>query len=447
MKSHNALLLYLIGLDMSLVRKAKRAAPTEEREVRVLLRRTDTLPLEKRWQATLQQRRDRLPLPVLLEEAERDVNRLEASDGTTSEEDGNPLVQDRVLRRKIHHAKMAEEPGMNHVSVLERSSVGERTWAQYRKLYRGLVDYVDERKLNTDKVQDVDVAIVSFMTHMYMLGYDAGIGQKLIAAVVFFQPRFGKLGDLSLPRAWRAARGWAKLDPPRSRQPLTLPTVAGLAAMLAYAGHLDMGIWVIIAFCTYLRPGSTMQLSRGSLVPPAMKVDAMWRVLAHRSDLHQVSKVGAQDDTILWDTHGFEWMGEVLQILAVGARNESLWQFTYPELVREIRKQGRLLGQDIVPYQLRHAGASWDIYKKHRNLCEVQRRGGWMSTKSVQRYEKSGMMMKDYALLPLALRCWLEEQVHALKDSILRGRAVQPPPPLAFSARGKRVATPPNTAK
>ncbi|CAK0886604.1 unnamed protein product [Prorocentrum cordatum] len=354
-------------------------------------------------------------------EAERDANRLEASDGTTSEEDGNPLVQDRVLRRKIHHAKMAEEPGMQHVSVLERSSVGERTWAQYRKLYRGLVDYVDECKLNADKAQDFDVAIVSFMTHVYMLGYDAGIGQKLIAAVVFFQPRFGKLGDLSHPRAWRAARGWAKLGPPRSRQPLTLPTVAGLAALLAYEGHLDMAIWTTIAFCTYLRPGSMMQLTRGSLVPPTMKVDTMWRVLAHRSDLHQVSKVGTQDDTILWDTQGFEWMGKVLQILAVGKRNECLWHFTYPELVREIRKQGRRLGQDIVPYQLRHAGASLDIYKKHRNLCEVQRRGGWMSTKSVQRYEKSGMVMKDYALLPLALRCWLEEQVHALKDSILRG--------------------------
>ncbi|CAK0793960.1 unnamed protein product, partial [Prorocentrum cordatum] len=256
-------------------------------------------------------------------EAERDANRLEASDGTTSEEDGNPLVQDR------------------------------------------LVDYVDECKLNTDKVQDFDVAIVSFMTHMYMLGYDAGIGQKLIATVVFFQPRFGKLGDLSLPRTWRAARGWAKLDPPRSRQPLTLPTVAGLAALLAYEGHLYMAIWTIIAFCTYLRPGSMMQLTRGSLVPPTVKVDTMWRVLAHRSDLHQVSKVGTQDDTILWDTQGFEWMGKVLQILAVGKRNECLWHFTYPELVREIRKQG--------------------------------------------------MMMKDYALLPLALRCWLEEQVHALK--------------------------------
>eukprot|EP00959_Pyramimonas_sp_CCMP1952_P304876 6380852-Pyramimonas_sp.AAC.1 len=69
-----------------------------------------------------------------------------------------------------------------------------------------------------------------------------------------------------------------------------------------------------------------------------------------------------------------------------------------------------------------------------------------MSTKSVRRYEKSGMLMKDYALLPLALRCWLEEQVDTLKDSILRGRAVQPPP-LSFSARAKRVATPPNTAK
>eukprot|EP00959_Pyramimonas_sp_CCMP1952_P271213 5670154-Pyramimonas_sp.AAC.1 len=101
---------------------------------------------------------------------------------------------------------MAEEPGMQRVSVLERSSVGERTRSQHRRLYCDLVDYVEEQKLRTDRVQDFDVAIVAFMTHLYLLGYGAGLGQKLIAATVFFFPRFGKLGDLSLPRAWRAAR-------------------------------------------------------------------------------------------------------------------------------------------------------------------------------------------------------------------------------------------------
>eukprot|EP00959_Pyramimonas_sp_CCMP1952_P394174 8259247-Pyramimonas_sp.AAC.1 len=80
-------------------------------------------------------------------------------------------------------------------------------------------------------------------------------------------------------------------------------------------------------------------------------------------------------------------MKDVFKILSVGKSNDPLWEFTYPELVRDIKKCGLMLGQEIVPYPLRHAGASWDIYKTNLNLFDVQRRGGWMSAKNVQSYE------------------------------------------------------------
>ena len=53
-----------------------------------------------------------------------------------------------------------------------------------------------------------------------------------------------------------------------------------------------------------------------------------------------------------------------------------------------------------------------------------------MSAKSVQRYENSGMMMKGYAILPLALRTHMEERAFILKDVFLRGQAVPLPPAL-----------------
>eukprot|EP00959_Pyramimonas_sp_CCMP1952_P192522 4025253-Pyramimonas_sp.AAC.1 len=110
MKFHNALLLHWIGLVMSLVRKARGAATTGEREVRAPLWRTDPWPLGKRWRATLQRGRDRLSPPLMLDEAEGKASRLEDSGGTTSEEDGNPLVQERMLECEPHHARMAKEP-------------------------------------------------------------------------------------------------------------------------------------------------------------------------------------------------------------------------------------------------------------------------------------------------------------------------------------------------
>ncbi|CAK0856125.1 unnamed protein product [Prorocentrum cordatum] len=206
MKFHNALLLYCIGLVMSLVRKARRAAMTDEREVRAPRWQTDPWPPGKRWRATLQRGRDRPSPPVLSDEAEEKASRLEDSGGTTSEEDGNPFVQVRMLECEPHHARMAKEPGMQHVLVPGRSSAGERNWTQHRETYQSLVAHVDDYRLDTDKVQDFNVATVDFMTHRYMLGYDAGIGQKLIEAFLSYQPRFGGLAPstMGVDSTWRA---------------------------------------------------------------------------------------------------------------------------------------------------------------------------------------------------------------------------------------------------
>eukprot|EP00959_Pyramimonas_sp_CCMP1952_P229767 4803940-Pyramimonas_sp.AAC.1 len=78
-----------------------------------------------------------------------------------------------------------------------------------------------------------------------MLGYDAGIGQKLIEACLFYQPRFG------------------------------------------------------------------------GPAPPTMGVDSTWRGRAHRSDLHQGSKLKNQSSSILWKAPCFDCMANFLQILAV----------------------------------------------------------------------------------------------------------------------------------
>ena len=72
-------------------------------------------------------------------------------------------------------------------------------------------------------------------------------------------------------------------------------------------------------------------------------------MLARRSDLLQVSKVGTQDDATPRDVKELEWMRDVFQVLAVGKKDERLWDFTDPELVKEIKKQGLLWGQGIVP--------------------------------------------------------------------------------------------------
>ena len=62
----------------------------------------------------------------------------------------------------------------------------------------------------------------------------------------------------------------------------------------------------------------------------------------------------------------------------------------------------------IVPYQLRHSGLSWQKLHQRRGQVAIMRRGRWRSLASLSRYEKGGIVMKEYAKLPEALGQHLE---------------------------------------
>jgi len=54
--------------------------------------------------------------------------------------------------------------------------------------------------------------------------------------------------------------------------------------------------------------------------------------------------------------------------------------------------------QELVPYQLRHSGASVDRSRMWRAALDVRRRGGWKQGHSMMRYEESAQ--KDETYLP-----------------------------------------------
>ena len=68
-----------------------------------------------------------------------------------------------------------------------------------------------------------------------------------------------------------------------------------------------------------------------------------------------------------------------------------VWNFTYAEYLKVFQEAARELGVQVVPYQARQSGPSIDRANRRRDLNEVQKRGGWMTRKTVQRYEKAGL--------------------------------------------------------
>ncbi len=53
----------------------------------------------------------------------------------------------------------------------------------------------------------------------------------------------------------------------------------------------------------------------------------------------------------------------------------------------------------LVPYSLRHAGASKDALCKIRTLREIQKRGRWRAHRSITRYEQGGRVGLGYVRL------------------------------------------------
>lgn len=66
-----------------------------------------------------------------------------------------------------------------------------------------------------------------------------------------------------------------------------------------------------------------------------------------------------------------------------------MWSFDYSDYLEMFRKVRSSVGEELlVPYQRRHSGASIDRAERHRSFSEVQKRGRWMASGSVSRYEK-----------------------------------------------------------
>ena len=64
----------------------------------------------------------------------------------------------------------------------------------------------------------VDAALVAYLNFLYLSGHMFWRGERLLAGMMYYEPRFSRLGTGSPPRTWRAMRGWKKATPGRSRR-------------------------------------------------------------------------------------------------------------------------------------------------------------------------------------------------------------------------------------
>ena len=113
-----------------------------------------------------------------------------------------------------------------------------------------------------------------------------------------FQQQYSKAGSSSLPRSWRALKGWRRRAPSRSRIAFPLQVWAGLAGELCLCGHWSMATYVLWCLVTYNRPNEPLTIRRQDLNKPMHGVSPAWTVLLWPSERDGRSKVLGSDDSL-----------------------------------------------------------------------------------------------------------------------------------------------------
>ena len=128
-------------------------------------------------------------------------------------------------------------------------------WAQLNDLEAPTLDSLDE-------------LLVEHLEDLFFEGSHHSDCDKLLAAVVFTSPRIHASGKSCLPRAFRSARGFARLAPGMNRAPLPwLGLLAMIGAALA-VGNTLLAWGMLVQFVAYHRPGELLGAQKGHLIAP-----------------------------------------------------------------------------------------------------------------------------------------------------------------------------------
>ena len=76
---------------------------------------------------------------------------------------------------------------------------------------------------------------------------------------------------------------------------------------------------------------------------------------------------------------------------------------SYEKILRDVGRE-LALPVDFVPHVLRHSGPANDLYFERRTMGGVAKRGRWANIKSVQRYGKSGRLLRVWCSVSQADR-------------------------------------------
>ena len=264
--------------------------------------------------------------------------------------------------------------------------------------------------------------LTSYLEFLWDQGSSRSEGSRVVCGIQWLQPKLKGPTKSQFPAASAALAGWEKQEPGMSRPPVPYVVAQAVVVSLIDLGYLWHGLVIALLFETYLRSGEMLRLRRYQAVPPPPAYSQLpphVAILASPEELVKPSKTGIRDVSILLDLPREQPLARVLVEYArrnsdqAQSPDQMLWEFTYPELRLKLGLAVQQLGLEsmgITLHCLRHGGPSHDRATGARSLEEVQSRGCWRQSASVQRYEKHARLSRQVALIPASSRNNLQLQ-------------------------------------
>ena len=106
----------------------------------------------------------------------------------------------------------------------------------YKRLLRFMM-WLRDVALDPETDEEIDEALADFFDMQYAAGESSPEASKLLAAIGHYWPRFSRHGAGSLPRAARAAKGFQRMAPSRSRPPLPWLALMRMMGSSMHAGQ------------------------------------------------------------------------------------------------------------------------------------------------------------------------------------------------------------------
>ncbi|CAK0847575.1 unnamed protein product, partial [Prorocentrum cordatum] len=285
------------------------------------------------------------------------------------------------------------------LSYMQASRAQPQTVAHYRAVLSEFERWAEEQDFNLETPEALDQALSAHMGSLFFKGYNRDQGEKLIAAVKYFDVHGQSQSVEALPRARAALRGFRKRAPGQSRAPLPRPCLAALVGAALFLGAQELAIALKVAWCAYLRPPSDLNSMTGSsLIPPQQATGVVhWALLLYLEEKQPRSKTGHWDEGCLLDSDQVTAMGPLLAALVRRAGpSRPLWSFSAVQFRVLFRKVAQLAGlPDLGPHLVRHGSASADALHQTRDMHTIQERLRHAQEASTRRHKKHTRYLRE----------------------------------------------------